>query len=934
MATRSKVCSQMILGFCLSFLLTVTGLPSHFIPALMPAVNATPVAPIAVPNLTDTVQKTVLENGLTVLTKEVHTAPVVSVQVWYRVGSRNETIGINGISHQLEHLMFKGTQARPIQFGRLFSAIGSESNAFTSYDETAYYGTVRRDQLNALLTLEADRMVNALITPDHLASEKRVVISELQGYENSPDYRLEKAVMQAAFPNHPYGLPIGGTRADVEQFTLAQVRQYYQTYYRPDNATLVITGDFDTTAALEQVQQTFGQIPRPAQPLQPNPAIAPVGPSVPLHPAAPTPIVLQEPGSTALLQVVYPLPNIQHSDIPAIEVMDMILTGGRSSRLDQALVETGLASEVGAYAAEMIEPGWYSIVATAVPGQSVSDLNIQLQQALADLRQQGVTPAEVDRAKTQLQAWLILNNQDITSQANQLGYSQTIVGDYRYSDRNLAAIAQVTPADVQRVAQTYLAPGRQTLGFFNPTLAENPLSGAPASSERTAEDFNPSEPIDPAEVAQYLPPATENPTPLSQPLPKTLTLSNGLRVLLLEDHSTPTVNLSGWIEAGSAFDSVAQAGLASLTAENLMNGTVTQDALTLAQTLEDRGASLDFQVNREGVKMTAEAVAPHLPTVMQTLADVLQHATFPSDQLELSRQRALTDLKLALDDPQQLARRTFLQTLYSENHPFHGLPTEDSLQRITRDDLVQFYQRHYRPDATILALVGDFDAATVRSQLESALGHWQTQGQEPHLRFPRVQWPPTTVRLHKIMPGKAEAVTLLGYDGITRQDPRFYAALVLNQILGGDTLASRLGTEVRDRQGLTYGIYSYFQAGRYSGPFVIAMQTDPKDVERAINSTVGLLQQLQTEGVTSAEVNAAQQSLTQIYPVELASPSSLAATILANAIYGLEPEEIRQFPEKVAAVTLEQVQQAINDLIHPDRLVIVTAGPASRADAN
>ena len=220
-------------------------------------------------SITSGAQKTVLENGLTVITKEIHTAPVVSVQVWYRVGARNETAGQNGISHQLEHLMFKGTQSRPIQFGRFFSALGSQFNAFTSYDETAYFNTVESDKLDAVLLLEADRMTHTVIESPQLQSERKVVISELQGYENSPGYRLNRAVMQAALPNHPYGFPVGGTKADVEQFQVEAVKAHYQTYYRPSNATLVITGDFETEALLQKVRDRFGGLARQEKPSEP-----------------------------------------------------------------------------------------------------------------------------------------------------------------------------------------------------------------------------------------------------------------------------------------------------------------------------------------------------------------------------------------------------------------------------------------------------------------------------------------------------------------------------------------------------------------------------------------------------------------------------------------------------------------------------------------
>jgi zinc protease len=927
-----KIRPYLLVGLLLSLLL------SAFIP---PTIALTP-SPIT-SSMTQGVQKKILDNGLTVLTKEVHTAPVVSVQVWYKVGSRNEPAGQNGISHQLEHLMFKGTSDRPIQFGRLFSALGSQSNAFTSYDETAYFGTVERDKLNALLVLEADRMENSTIGDSQLTSEKKVVISELQGYENSPNYRLDRAVMKAAFPDRAYGLPVGGTKADVQDFSLQQVQDYYKKYYAPNNATLVVTGDFDTAETLQTIQQTFGKLPQrqssaasssqtassqasSSQTSSPQSAL----PQPPSRPAASTrePIVLREPGSSPLLQMVYPLPDIKHPDVPAIDLMDMILTGGRSSRLYQNLVESGLASSVGAYPAEMLEPGWYEISATAAPGQELAKIQQVLQQSLTEIREKPVSAEELQRAKVQLQAAFVLNNQDIGSQASQLAYSQTIAGDYQYSDRYLQAISQVTLADIQRVAKAYLDPAKQTLGMFEPTSIDG-KPGSSSSSSRITESFSPGAPVDPAEVARYLPPAIAMDN-APQPLPEEITLSNGLKILLLKDSSAPTVNLSGRIDAGSAYDSAEKAGVALLTSGNLMNGTTNQNALTLAKSMEDRGSSLDFSVNREGVNVGGNALAKDLPQLVSTLADVLQNASFPSDQLELSRQRELTSLKSQLDNPQILARRTFQQAIYPANHPFHAFPTEASLKQVTQSDVMQFYKTHYRPDATLIALVGDFDVAEVRSLFETALGNWKATGDRPLLNVPAISLPASTARLNSVMPGKAEAVTMLGYGGISRQDPRFYAALVMNQILGGDTLASRLGTEVRDRQGLTYGIYSYFQSGIYPGPFVVLMQTSPEDANKAIDSTVALLKQFQ-EGITPAELEAAKRSLTSSYPVDLSNPSSLVSEIASNATYGLSRDEIRQFPQQIEAVTIAQVQQTIQELIHPDQLVIVTAGPGETA---
>lgn len=922
----------LLFSLCLSAVLLFSNTATLTQP---PVPNPKPDSPLS---LTETVRKTVLDNGLTVLTKEVHYAPVVTVQVWYNVGSRNEPPGLNGISHQLEHLMFKGTTNRPIQFGRLLSALGAESNAFTSYDQTAYYNTVKRDKLEALLILEADRMQNTQINSEQLASEKRVVISELEGYENDPEYRLDSAVMGQVFPDHAYGLPVGGTQDDVERFTLEQIKDYYRTYYSPDNATVIIVGDFETDWVLNAVNQYFGTIggSQPDLDRTDFEQTLSIADANSLNPPQQTrhgtslhskPVILQQPGSAALVQVVYPLPNINHPDVPAIDVMDYILTSGRSSRIYQALVESGLASDAGGYAANFRDKGWYALFVTTDPGEDLNAIDNVLQEAIASLQNQGVTDAELNRAKAQLKAGLILENRDVTSQGFQLGVDHTTAGDYRFIDRYLAAIAQVSSQDVQRVAQQYLTPQQRTVGLFKPTQIQDEPSRGIGSFSKTTEHFYAESPAEPAEVAQYLPPVVSDLTlATNQPLPEQFILNSGIQVLLLRDRSTPTVTLNGYIPAGRANDPPQKSGLAELTAENLMNGTQTQDALTLAQRLEDRGINLEFYTAREGTFISASALSSDLSSLIPILSDVLQQATFPEEQLELSRQRALTDLQIELDDPASLAQRTLAQTLYPENHPFHSFPTYESLTRITRDDVVQFYQEYYRPDNTILTLVGDFEPQQVRSLLEQEFSTWTATGKPPQLAIPEVQLPPRVVRLNRVLPGKSQSVTFMGTDAINRTDPRYYAALVLNQIVGGDTLASRLGTVIRDRLGLTYGIYSSFQTGIHDGSFVIEMQTAPEDAQGAIANTINLLQQIQAQGVTATEVATAKRSITSQYPVTLAHPDNLAQTILDNQVYGLTSNELQEFVRHIEAVSLEQVNQAAKELLHPDNLVIVTAG--------
>ncbi|MDZ7995683.1 MAG: pitrilysin family protein [Nostoc sp. EfeVER01] len=899
--------------------------------------------------LTENVRKTVLENGLTVLTKEVHTAPVVTVQVWYKVGSRNEEPGVNGIAHQLEHMMFKGTKNRPIQFGRLFSALGSDSNAFTSYDQTAYYGTVERNKLKALLVLEADRMRNSQIEPEQLASEKRVVISELQGYENSPEYRLNRAVMQAVFPNHAYGLPVGGTKADVEKFEVEQVEKYYRNFYSPDNAVLVIVGDFQTANTLETIKEVFGKLPRQEAGSRRQGAGGRgqeagsrgqgaggreqgAGVISPSSLSLSTPIILREPGAGRLLQAVYPLPDANQPDVPALDVMDYILTEGRNSRLYQALVESGLASEVTASVTSLRESGWYEVLVTAGAKQDLKKIDSMLSSAIANVAEKGVTSEEVERAKTQLIADVILSNRDITSQAMRLGTDETTVGDYRYTDRYLAAVRLVEPTDVVAVINKYLTKEARTVGFFEPTQKRLTEVTDKPHSAQTTENFSPGAPVLFSEVIKYLPPVDLATDTIAQVLPQEFKLTNGLRILLLPDRSTPTVTLSGYIQAGTEFDPENKAGLAAFVADNLLNGTKSKDVLTIAKVLGERGASLDFQTYREGVHIEGDSLADDLPILLEILADVAKNSTFPSQELELHRQQTLTDLQQELDEPSEVARRVFVQSIYPKKHPLHAFPTEESLQQIQRQDVIDFKAKHYRPDTTVLALVGDFDLDKVRSLIKNKFGDWEVSGKAPTLKYPPVAMPQKIVSVNPVLPDKAQAVTYMGYTGINRYDPRFHAALVLNQILGGDTLSSRLGAEVRDRQGLSYGIYSSFQVGKNVGTFLIEMQTSPEDSSKAIASTRQMLQQIHQQGVTALEVETAKRTLISNYNVSLANPEELTDRILMNEVYGLDKVELHSFTDKIQKVTLAEVNQVARELLHPDQIVVVTAGPSVLAE--
>ncbi|WP_161881683.1 M16 family metallopeptidase [Deinococcus alpinitundrae] len=901
---------------------TSTAKPSPVLSAANPAANSF--------SLTRDVKRTVLSNGLTVLTKEVRGAPVVTVQVFYKIGSRNEAPGVNGIAHQLEHLMFKGTTDRPVQFGRLLGALGADFNAFTYYDQTAYHETVEREKAGAALQLEADRMVNAKIDPAALTSERNVVLSEIEGDENDPGYRLERAVQAAAFPGSPYGLTVGGTRQDIEGFTAQEVSAYYKKYYSPEYATLIVVGDFHTADMMKQIQAAFGKLGKPGTlPVTTSAALVPGGSEATLGKSPPkAPIVLKEAGATPLLNAVYPLPDVSSPDAPALKVLDYVLLSGRTSKLYQSMFESGLAADGGTLPYQFARGGWYSFNFTPTPDTDLPKLDAALLATLADVRTNLVSAEEIARAKTSISTSTLLDTRSIEAQATSLGMDATTAGDYQYTDKFLAALQTVTPEDVRRVAQKYLPDSARTVGYFEPTKAVEGSGNAASAGGATQEAFNAGPPVDPAEVAKYLP-ASQPSGQAKITLPDKFTLPNGMTVMLLKDTSTPTVSLSANVKAGREFDTDTKAGLVDLVAANLLSGTQTRDELTLAKLLDDVGAQLAPAANRFGVQIGGASRDKDLPVLLTALSDILQNATFPADQFKRAQARAVQGAVQANDDPGSVAIKVFRKTLYPAGNPWQVFSSPDTIGALTRQDALDFYKTHYRPDATVLTLVGNFDPAQVKTLLNQTFGGWTASGPTPQVVYPVIGKPAGIVKASGDLPGKTQAVTYLGYQSIARSDPRYYASLVLNDVLGGSTLSSRLGTELRDKEGLTYGVGSSFAALKQPGAFTISLQTNPKDTDRAVQGAINILKDVRDNGLSATEVATSKNGLLSSYTVGLSNPAALAATFTSLVSDGLPLSELTDYQAKINAVTPAAVNQAAKELLDPDNVVEVTAGPGS-----
>lgn len=432
------------------------------------------------------IRKTVLDNGLTVLLREMHHAPGASFWVWYRVGSRNERGGTTGISHWVEHMLFKGTPTYPQgEFDKAVAREGGMFNGMTWIDFTTYFETLPSDRIDLALRVESDRMSSAVFDPEETERERTVIISERQGNENNPSFLLGEALLAAAFQAHSYHHPVIGWQSDLESMTRDQLYEHYRTYYAPNNAVVAVAGDFETEPMLARIQELFGCIP--------------AGPALPKFASIEPPqrgerrVIVEGPGTTQYLEIGYRAPNANHPDYHALVILDTILggakgmslwgggTSNRSSRLYKALVETELASNADCAISSTIDPYLFSFSATVRAGRTLAEVEAAVQAELGKVIDHQIEDAELQKAIKQTKAQFAYSSESVTDQGYWLGFSE-VISDISWFEQFLGKVTAVTPADVHRVAQTYLRPSRRTVGWYVP------MGAAPVSEGAELED--------------------------------------------------------------------------------------------------------------------------------------------------------------------------------------------------------------------------------------------------------------------------------------------------------------------------------------------------------------------------------------------------------------------------------------------------------------
>ena len=868
-------------------------------------------------------------NGMTILVSPNRAAPVFTFLVVYHVGSRNEAPGNTGSAHLLEHLLFnKSTE----NFGRakghrtfqdvLYEA-GAEAggtNMTTWYDRMTGFSTLPSDRLSLAMRIEADRMGRALILDEERRPEMSVVVNEFEISENNPYRALDKAVTAAAITAHPYHWQTIGYRSDLEGVPTSTLRQHYKNFFWPNNSEAILVGDFDTAEALRLFDKEFGKFPRSKAPI---PEVITKEPPQ----EGERRVIVRRTGAVSIVEIAYMRPGSLHRDFIPLDVLSGLLSDGVSSRLNQALVETGLATDVSSWNYTLKDP--YPIVAraTVAPGVAPERVEQVLKETLTAVADRGVSEIEVARAKRQLEVASIRDRDGTAAYAKSLGEA-VASANWKWFAGYIDSVKAVTAQDVQRVARAYLIPDHATVGWFLPL---GQAGGEPSGPKGASGSDAPRK----GSKAKQKKPGAGGASDASDSAPgfgqRTLkrTLSNGITLQVVANRAIPIVAVHGLVYAGQQEAAASNPAVPRLAALMLSRGTERRTKAEIAALLEGAGSNRDYSVGLSDMNLTASCVSSELTPLLAVLAEEMASPSFPEDEL----QKAKAELKAAVlqehDGTRQRAWDALSRLVYPDGHPYRAPEMQAMLAGIEAAraaDLRAFHRVRYVGKGTILSIAGDVDPERTAVLADSLFGSMRA-GSKPRYDVARTA-PNDSRDIVETIPGKANMDFVIGAaSGLRRTDPDWEAAIVANAALGQTALSSRIGKRVRDTEGLSYNLYSRFLwTDDIDGVWMVVVAVAPKNAGKAIRSTKEEIARYCAGGITEAEMETQKNYFAGNYQVRLGNNAGVAYSLSYAAKYGYGPEYLDEFPRRVRAVTLDQVNAVIRSRIHADRLHLVVAG--------
>ena len=869
-----------------------------------------------------------LANGMEVYTSLDRTTPNVSVQVWYGVGSKDDPAGRSGFAHLFEHMMFKATRDFPAEsIDRFTEDVGGTNNASTYDDFTNYYEVVPANHLERLIWVEAERMGSLVIDEANFKSERDVVKEELrQRVLASPYGRLFALYLpQASYTTHPYRRPGIGSIEELDAATIDDVRAFHHAYYRPDNAALIVVGNFDEAELNAWIDKYMAGLKKPAQPIARVTAVEPprtaagvfdgYGPNMPL-PA---------------LAITWLGPNASDPDAPALKVLDTILSGGKSSRLYNSLVyEKQVASDIFSNADLPQQPGNFMVGAILASGHTIAQGEVALLGEVKRLRDAPPSAAELSEAKNELVAGKLRERETIDGRGFALGYALRTDGDADKANTELADLQKVTAADVQRVAAKYLPDNRRMTIRYRPE-SERPkgetvakASASPVASVK----YDGSVSALAAEGQRVAPPPLATPVTPVLPKPAEKTLANGLRVIVARSSSLPLVTADLTVKAGAWTDPQGLSGAAGMAANMLSEGTKTRSAKQIARQVEALGATLNSSASLEAASVTLNVMPDKLAVGMVIMADVARNPAFKVEELERQRSQALDGLRVAMQEPGQVASMAAAPVVFSGTSWGHvATGTPGSIARIKPADLAAIHRTWFRPDNAILVLTGDITAEQGFALAQKTFGGWAKPA-TPLARAPAVTPKARSRSIAIDIPGTGQAAVTLTKAAIPRSDPEYYSGIVANTVLGGG-YSARLNAEIRVKRGLSYGASSRLLANGPTGSFRAAAQTKNESAPQVLDLIGAEMRGLAATPPSAEELKARKSVLVGSYGRNLATTGGLADILGDLALYGVPLEEITRYTASVEAVGPAQVQAFAVRMFDPTSASVIVAGDAT-----
>lgn len=867
-----------------------------------------------------------LKNGLRVIMHEDHSTPIVGVNLWYHVGSKNEVPGKTGFAHLFEHMMFQGSKNYDDDYFKPIQEAGGTLNGSTNADRTNYFEVVPSNFLELALFMEADRMGGLLdvINETKLANQRDVVKNEKrQNYDNRPYGLIGAKINETLYPaNHPYHWLTIGSLDDLTAASMEDVKDFFRRYYTPRNASLAISGDFNPVQARRLVEKHFGKIAAGPAVTRPNPAQPKLTES--------KEIVMQDRVAFPRLYLVWPTAPAYDNDEAATDTLANILGGGKSSRLYKTLVyDRQIAQDVSANNGAQEIAGRFQVTATARPGKSLEDLEAAINAEIEKIKKEGPTQEEIDRSYNATEAAFIFGMQTVAGKNDQLNRYATFVGKPGYFQHDLARARSVTADDVKRVANTYLTEQRLKASVV-PRGKEKVTPGEPPA-ETAAAAPTPSAPVvgskrSTDESKWKLPTATADPR-FTLPQIQRRQLSNGLEVVIVEHHELPVVGMNLLVKSGSASDPQNRPGLASLTADLLDEGTKKRSALEISNSLNDIGARLGTSADWDTSSTNVTTLTRHLDRALDIYADVITNPAFMDDELKRTRARRLSTVKQQRDDANAIASTVYASILYGRNHPY-GHPAigdEDSLNAVKVADVRSFYETFYRPNNATLIVVGDIKPATILPQLERAFAGWQ-RADVPTIEIPDAQGREQAGLYIVDRPGSAQSVISIGQVGVARSTPDYFPLLVLNTMLGGQ-FVSRVNLNLREDKGYTYGARTSFDYRRGAGPFVASAGVFTKVTKESVAEFMKELRGVRGDiPISEKELEFSKQAIIRGFPRTFETPGQMANRLSDVVVYGLPDDYFNSYIQRVRAVTVADVQRVANRYLDPSRMAILVVG--------